>query len=124
MIASNNPKTYSDFINNVVISTADPQKAQKEAAKAEAIRISREIDQYLSDPTVRRNSTPDANIQASIQPLLNQLSIQTAIIGVSAGDELPLSQIEYGPLTPEGGGTFAEAKVLTKKPCKRFNTKG
>ncbi|SEG25554.1 eCIS core domain-containing protein [Algoriphagus boritolerans] len=114
MIASNNPKTYSDFINNVVISTADPQKAQKEAAKAEAIRISREIDQYLSDPTVRRNSTPDANIQASIQPLLNQLSIQTAIIGVSAGDELPLSQIEYGPLTPEGGGTFAEAKVLTK----------
>lgn len=114
MVASNNPKTYSEFINNVVISDADPQKAQKEAAKTEALRISREIDRYLSDPAVRRDSTPDTAIQAAIQPLLNQLSVQTAIIGVSAGDALPLSQIEYGSLTSEGGGTYAEAKILTQ----------
>ncbi len=114
MVASNNPKTYSEFIQNVVISDSDPQKAQKETAKTEAIRISREIDQFLSDPSVRRESTPDTAIQAAIQPLLNQLSVQTAIIGVSAGDALPLSQIEYGPLTSEGGATYAEAKILTK----------
>ncbi|MDX5338883.1 MAG: hypothetical protein LPK25_07645, partial [Cyclobacteriaceae bacterium] len=114
MIASNNPKTYTEYINNVEISDSDPQKSQKTAAKTEALRISREIDRYLADPAVRRDSTPDATIQAAIQPLLNQLSTQTAIIGFSSGESLPLSEIEYGGLTGEGGGTYAEAKVLTK----------
>ncbi|MEB2782575.1 DUF4157 domain-containing protein [Algoriphagus sp. C2-6-M1] len=114
MVASNNPKTYSQFIQNVTISDSDSQKTQKETAKAEALRISQQIDAYLADPAVRRNTTPDADIQTAIQPLLNQLATQTAIIGISDGESLPLSQIRYGPLTSEGGGTYAEATILTK----------
>jgi phage-related protein len=97
MIASA-PKKFIDHINSIDRENlTGEQKAGLEEAK--------ELDRAIY------NRRREENGYDTVVELLNRLAEVSA--GLLIGGR-PASVIGYGPLTPEGGATFADARVLAK----------
>src|SRR5205085_11025445 len=105
MIASD-AVTYTEFITRINIPAGD---TTLQSAKTNALRAATRIDAL-------KNREPATGIQPEeIIGELNDLAIYTRLlVDANAPPTDPPSVIEYGPLTPHGGGTFMEASILSR----------
>jgi hypothetical protein len=100
MIAST-PKTYLDFVNTFNATT--PALVTQ---KNTAIGLAGQIDTAISNRD-RHNASDASNISL----LVNQLAAITQ--NFTIGNDTPPSVIEFGPVTSEGGATYANARILS-----------
>lgn len=103
---SSQPKSYAGFIRGIKV---ESDRAQK--AKTKALDIANKIDSL-------KKRDPKTKMQApEIIKHLNELAQQTAILAGSF-QEQPPSVIEYGDVNADGGATWMEAQILSKKAPK------
>jgi hypothetical protein len=107
MIASQK-RSYADFIRGVTGPVGDADFKQ---TKADALKEAKEIDNLkkrLDDPT--KGKIQDQAIRTHIS---NLAKYTKKLAAAKVTD--PPSVVEYGPLTADGGGTWMEATILSRK---------
>jgi hypothetical protein len=111
-VASSPGRPWSNYLKSL------PADTKKNPAHAKAVAAAKKVEakrKRISEPDEVKRAKASAAAAQEIQDAFNELATQIKVLNSENDAELPASVITYGAVDALGGGTKAEASILTRK---------